>query len=82
MLGDKYMAGDVVSRDYVKAVKLYLEAEAQRHLSSQSAKNLAECYKKHVSILPDLDNSTKRIEKLSKQEDNNKLYDLLKSIGE
>lgn len=82
MLGDKYMAGDVVPRDYVKAAKLYLEAEAQRHLSSQSAKNLAECYKKHVSILPDLDNSTKRIEKLSKQEDNNKLYDLLKSIGE
>lgn len=82
MLGDKYMGGEVVPRDYVKAAKLYLAAEAQRHLSSQSAKNLAECYKNNVSILPDLDNSAKRIEKLSKQEENNKLYDLLKSIGE
>ncbi|MBQ6063722.1 MAG: sel1 repeat family protein [Prevotella sp.] len=77
-LGDKYMAGDIVARDYVKAAKLYLAAESQRQLSEKAAKGLAECYKKHVLALPDLDNANARVEKLNKHKSNSRLADLLK----
>ena len=81
-LGDKYMTGDVVEKDYVKAAKLYLEAEAQRQLSPQAAQNLAECYRRGVATLPDLSNAKERIESLIKHVTNDRLNGLLKMIEE
>ena len=66
-LGDKYMTGEGVSRDFTKAAKLYLEAEKQGHLTPESAK-------------PDLDNAEKRIEQLNKQQNNGRLVKMLKNI--
>ena len=77
-LGDMYMEGGLVARDYVKASKLFLAAEAQKHLSVESAKNLAECYKMHVLTLPDLENAKSRIEKLNNYKSNSRIMDLLK----
>lgn len=76
-LGDMYMSGNGVSRDYTKAAQYYLLAEAQNHLSASGAKNLIECYNKKVTIIPDLDNDKERIAKLSKTKDNNNLSTLL-----
>ena len=80
VLGDKYMTGDDVTKDLTKAALLYLDAEAQNHLTPQSAKNLAECYKKKLNVLPDLNNAEKRIDILSKRKENANLINLLKSI--
>ncbi|MBQ6064463.1 MAG: SEL1-like repeat protein [Prevotella sp.] len=79
-LGDKYMEGKGVTMDLSKAAKLYLQAEAQGHLTVESAKNLAECYVKKIGIIPDLANSEKRIEQLKKHKQNNSLVTMLKSI--
>lgn len=76
-LGDHYMTGNGVSKDLTKAALLYLDAEAQNQLTPQSAKNLAECYKNKISALPDLENTEKRIEHLSTQKNDIKLYKLL-----
>lgn len=79
-LGDCYMTGRGVPKDLSKAALLYLDAEAQNHLMPKSAKNLAECYKNKLSVLPDLDNAEKRIEKLEIQKTNGNLINLLKLI--
>ena len=79
-LGDRYMEGLVVPCDYVKAAKLYLEAEKQRQLTVQSAKNLALCYSKQVSVLPDLNDAQKRIEKLNRQAGNTRIIELLRLV--
>ena len=79
-LGDRYMNGNGVSKDMTKAALFYLDAEAQNHLTPQSAKHLAECYKNKLSVLSDLQNADKRIEQLSKQKANNSLVNLLKLL--
>lgn len=79
-LGDIYMSGNGVSRDYTKAAQYYLLAEAQNHLTSSAAKNLIECYNKKVSIISDLDNTKNRIEILSKHKDNKNLSKLLNIV--
>lgn len=79
-LGDHYMTGNRVSKDLTKAALLYLDAEAQNQLTPQSAKNLAECYKSKIAILPDLENAEKRIENLTKQKSNDNIINLLKRL--
>lgn len=79
-LGDRYMTGNGVPTDFTKAAQLYLDAEAQNQLSPESAKNLVECYKKKLSVLPDLADADKRIEKLEKQKENTNLINILKLI--
>ena len=79
-LGDRYMAGNGVPTDFTKAAQLYLDAEAQNQLLPESARRLAECYKKKVSVLPDLADANKRIEKLENQKANTNLINLLKLI--
>jgi TPR repeat protein len=79
-LGDKYMEGKGVTKDQSKAAKLYLQAEAQDHLTPESAKNLAECYAKKIGILPDLANAEKRIEQLKKHKQNDSLITMLRTI--
>ena len=79
-LGDKYMSGDGVARDLTKAALLYLDAEAQNHLTPSSAKNLAECYKQKVKVLPDLSDAENRIKSLNKQKANGNLIELLKLL--
>lgn len=79
-LGDKYMTGNGVTRDQTKAAKFYLQAEAQGHLTPESAKNLAECYARKIGILPDLANAEKRIEQLKKHKQNDSLITMLRSI--
>lgn len=77
LLADRYMEGDGVSQDYVKAASLYLKAEAQHHLTPQAANRLARCYKLKVSSLPDLNNASERIAQLEKVQANDKLSKLL-----
>ena len=79
-LGDRYMIGDGVPKDFSKAAVLYLDAEAQNRLTPQSAKNLAECYQKKVSVLPDLKDAEKRISKLNRQKTNGNMISLLKFL--
>lgn len=79
-LGDRYMAGNGVEQNATKAALLYLDAEAQNHLTPQSAKNLAECYKQKLAVLPDLQNADKRMEQLGKQKVNGNLINLLKLL--
>ena len=79
-LGNRYMTGNGVPKDMTKAAQLYLAAESQNYLTPHAAKNLAECYKKKLNILPDLNNAEKRIENLSKQKANDNLISLLKLI--
>lgn len=79
-LGDRYMAGNGVEKNLTKAALLYLEAEGQSRLTPQSAKNLAECYKQKLSVLPDLTNAEKRIELLGKQKVNSNLINMLKLL--
>ena len=79
-LGDKYMEGKGVIKDLSKAAMLYLQAEAQGHLTPESAKNLAECYAKKIGILPDLTNAEKRIEQLKKHKQNDSLVTMLRTI--
>lgn len=79
-LGDRYMKGDGVEQNTTKAALLYLDAEAQKHLMPQSAKKLAECYKQMLPVLPDGENSLKRIEQLEKQKANSNLINLLKLL--
>ena len=79
-LGDRYMTGNGVPTDFTKAAQLYLDAEAQNQLSPESARKLVECYKKKLSILPDLADAVKRIEKLDNQKANTNLMNLLKLI--
>lgn len=81
-LGDRYMSGAGVTKDLVKAATLYLQAEGQNHLTPQSAKNLAECYRLKLACLPDLQDAEKRIEKLEKQKDNINLTNLLRALEE
>ena len=80
-LGDRYMKGNGVEQNATKAALLYLDAEAQNHLTPQSAKNLAECYKQKQSFLPDPQNADKRVEQLGKQKANGNLINLLKLLG-
>ena len=79
-LADRYMTGNGVVKDFTKAAELYLMAEAQNYLTPQSAKYLAECYKKKLSVIPDLSDADKRIEQLGKQRPNNSLIRLLSKI--
>lgn len=79
-LGDRYIKGNGVEQNATKAALLYLDAEAQNHLTPQSAKNLAECYKQKLAVLPDLQNTDKRIEQLGKQKANGNLINLLKLL--
>ena len=79
-LGDRYMIGNGVPKDFSKAATLYLDAEAQNRLTPQSAKSLAECYQKKVTALPDLNDAEKRINKLNKQKTNGNLISLLKLL--
>ena len=74
------MTGNGVPKDMTKAAQLYLAAESQNYLTPHAAKNLAECYKKKLNILPDLNNAEKRIENLSKQKANDNLISLLKLL--
>lgn len=80
-LGDMYMKGRGVPKDYIKAAQLYLAAESQRHLTLESAKNLAKCYSMRIAALPDLDNADKRIERLNNQKENTKLVTFLKNLA-
>lgn len=80
-LGDRYMTGNGVSKDITKAAKLYLKAEAQHHLNTVSAKNLAKCYEFRVAALPDLDKADVRIKALNAQKTNNKLNELLAKVS-
>lgn len=80
-LGDKYFEGMNVTKEYTKAAQLYLAAERQHHLSSASAKRLAQCYMKHISVLPDLNQAEKRVKQLQSKVDNDKLITLLKKIS-
>ncbi len=79
-LGDRYMTGNGVEKNTTKAALLYLDAEAQNHLTPQSAKYLAECYKQKLSVLPDLDSADQRTEKLNKQKANSNLANMLKQL--
>ena len=79
-LGDRYIKGNGVEQNATKAALLYLDAEVQNHLTPQSAKNLAECYKQKLAVLPDLQNTDKRIEQLGKQKANGNLINLLKLL--
>lgn len=79
-LGDRYMTGSGVEQNTTKAALLYLDAEAQNHLTPQSAKNLAECYKQKLAVLPDLQNADKRMEQLNKQKANGNLISLLRVL--
>ncbi|MDE6012824.1 MAG: sel1 repeat family protein [Prevotella sp.] len=80
-LGDKYMEGKGVTKDLSKAAKLYLQAEAQGHLTPESAQKLAECYVKKIGILPDLADAQKRIDQLKKHKQNDSLVTMLRSIN-
>lgn len=80
-LADRYMQGDGVSKDVSQAARLYLRAEAMRHLSPASAKNLAKCYELKVGILPDLDKAEQRIKDLNQLSENNKLNSLLTKVS-
>lgn len=79
-LADRYMVGDGVAKDLSKAALLYLDAEAQNHLTPTSANNLAACYKAKISALPDIEDALKRIEKLNKHKANENLISLLKHL--
>lgn len=79
-LGDMYMSGTGVNRDYTQAAKYYLQAEAQNRLTSSAAKNLAECYNKKISVLPDLDKAKERAVALTKHKENNNLILFLKNL--
>lgn len=79
-LGDRYMTGNGVEQNATKAALLYLDAEAQNHLTPQSAKHLAECYKQKLTVLPDVSEADKRIEKLGKQKVNGNLINMLKLL--
>ena len=74
------MTGNGVVKDFTKAAEFYLMAEAQNYLTPQSAKHLAECYKKKLSVIPDISDADKRIEQLGKQKANNSLIRLLSKI--
>lgn len=78
--GDMYFEGQGVAQDYVKAVEYYLAAEAQSKLNTQSAKNLARCYKMSISNLPDLNKSEERIEALSQVRNEDHLLEMLKKL--
>ena len=80
VLADRCMTGDGVSKDITKAANLYLQAEAQRHLSPESAKNLAKCYELRVAALPDLNKADARIKALNNMKPNNKLNELLAKV--
>ena len=79
-LGDMYMNGSGVTRDYTKAAKYYLLAEAQNHLTNAAARNLADCYSKKISALPDLDKAKERIAALNINKENNNLTKLLNRL--
>ena len=81
-LGDKYMQGDGIAQDYVKAAELYLLAEKQMQLTSSAASNLAKCYEMRVGNLPDLKDAEKRIVQLKNFKPNDNLKRLLKKIAE
>ena len=80
VLADRCMTGDGVSKDITKAANLYLQAEAQHHLSPESAKNLAKCYELRVAALPDLNMADARIKALNNMKPNNKLKELLAKV--
>lgn len=79
-LGDLYMVGEGVTQDLTKAAQLYLQAEVQGHLTTKSARNLAECYKRKIACLPDLVDSDKRIENLNNHQMSGILNKMLKEI--
>lgn len=79
-LGDRYMTGRGVSRDLTEAARLYLQAEYQRHLTPESAKNLAECYRQKVAVLRDLAQAEQRIARLNQQKNNGSLIAMLQML--
>lgn len=79
-LGDKYMKGEMVIKDLNKAAFLYMDAEAQNHLTPSSAQNLAECYRQKVNVLPDLVDAERRMKTLKAQKPNGNLIALLKLL--
>ena len=80
-LGDMYMMGRGVPKDLVKAATLYLQAESLRHLTPESAKNLAQCYTKKISSIHDVDQAEKRIKQLQGIKDNDRLITLLNKLS-
>ncbi len=80
-LGLRYMTGSGVSRDLTEAARLFLKAEHQLHLTPEAAKNLAECYRQKIAVLPDLDNAEQRITQLSQQKTNGSLIAMLQSLN-
>ena len=80
-LGDRYMIGDGVVRDYTKAATLYLKAERQHHLTSSSAINLARCYEMKIGVLPDLNMAEERITSLKSHKEIIKLNILLAKVS-
>ena len=81
MLGNKYFSGNGVAQDLTQAARLYMQAEAQRHLTAEAARNLATCYKKRIGILPDLKDADKRIKQLNSMTDNQRIFQLLKLVN-
>ena len=79
-LGIRHMTGDGVSHDLSEAARLFLSAERQLHLTSAAAKNLAECYRQKVSLLPDLANADRRIDQLSRHKSNGSLVAMLRML--
>ena len=79
-LGDCYMTGNGVVKDPTKAAQLYLLAEAQNHLTPESAKNLAACYQMKLACLPDVADAENRMAKLNKQGNNVNLLNMLRLI--
>lgn len=76
-LGDMYMSGSGIPRDYAQAAKYYLLAEAQNRLTAHSALNLANCYYMKISVLPDLDKAKERAASLALHRDSNSLVTFL-----
>ena len=79
-LGIRHMTGVGVSHDLSEAARLFLSAERQLHLTSAAAKNLAECYRQKVSLLPDLANADRRIDQLSRHKSNGSLVAMLRML--
>lgn len=81
-LGDRLFTGDGLTQDASKAATYYLAAEAQSLLTPASAQNLIACYRRGLTVLPDVQNAETRIEQLQKVKPNTALMDMLKSITE
>lgn len=80
-LADRCFNGDGVAKDLTRAARLYLAAEAQNRLTPAAAANLAACYGRRLSALPDADDAKARIAALNEVKTNNRLEQMLESLS-